>query len=87
MPKNPCPLGRRDAAALASMNVRARVTAFGVEYLARPLAVLRLASDPGKVSPRFQPRNEIGRYVSYAFLRTAIAFEWAIVTAEAEGTR
>lgn len=87
MPKNSCPRGRRDAAALASMNVRARVTAFGVEYLARPLELLRPAPNPGKVSPRFQPRNEIGRYVSYASLRTAIAFECAMVTAEAEETR
>jgi len=87
MPKNPCPLGRREAAALASMNVRARVMPFGVEYLARPVGLLRLVPATGAVGPRFQPRNEIGRYVSYASLRAAIAFEYATTTVEVEETR
>lgn len=87
MPKIPCPIGRREAAALASMNVRTRVTPFGVEYLARPVEPLQLVPTIGAVDPRFQPRNEIGRYVSYASMRTAIAFEYAMTRSEVEEIR
>lgn len=74
----PCPVGRREAAALASMNVRAKVTQSGVEYVARPLKQRPLACRAAaKVGPRFQPRDALGRFVSYARLRHAIGVDLA----------
>lgn len=71
-----CPKGRRQATALAAMNVRAVIGTATLEYVAplrhRPTRV-RTA-----VGARFQPRDPAGRFVSYAKLREAINVDYAM---------
>lgn len=65
-------MGRLQATALASMNVRAVVTFEGLQYVARPMERRRVATFAGVVGAPFQPRNEYGEFVSYATLWEAI---------------
>jgi hypothetical protein len=76
----PCPNGRRQAAALASMNLRAVVTPIDLSYRAVPRrkpAAVRTA-----VAPRFQPRDGGGRFVPFAELWEAINLAYAMTAHE-----
>ena len=71
----PCPNGRMQAAVLAMMNRRAVVGLNEVTYVAT--SPRKLAAAPQLVGPRFQPRDEAGRFVPYAYLWEAINAEYA----------
>lgn len=76
----PCPNGRRQTAALASMNLRAVVSPIDVFYVApprqEPVAV------KATVSPRFQPRDDRGRFLPFVELWNAINIEYAMTAYE-----
>lgn len=75
LPK-PCPKGRLEAASMASMNLRAVVGRVRLVYVAPPprrLALVKIG-----VGPRFQPRDECGRFVSYADLLSAVNLDFAM---------
>jgi hypothetical protein len=70
------------------MNIRA-VVATDVTYMARP-ADGRSGAELDPVPAAFRPRDEGGRFVSYASLRDAIGFEYYLSDdqyQEAEGGR
>lgn len=76
----PCPHGRRQAAALASMNLRAVVSLTDVFYLALPSQ--KRAAVKTTVSPRFQPRDEHGRFLPFVELWNAINLDYAMTAYE-----
>lgn len=88
MSENPCRYGRELTRAMASMNMRAVVASY-VTYFARP-ADGRGGAGLDPVPAAFRPRDEGGRFVSYASLREAIGFEYYLSDdeyQEAEGGR
>lgn len=72
----PCPDGRRQAAHLASMNMRAVVGPYELTYVARPRPKLALVTT--LTGAQFQPRDEAGRFVFFADLWCAINVEYAM---------
>lgn len=75
MPQLPCPHGRQQTIALASMNLRAVLAPHELRYLALPAPRRAVPIAAGTVRARFQPRDEAGRFVTYNDLRAAIGFE------------
>lgn len=73
---HPLPKGRRQAFALASMNLRAIVGLIDLTYLAPSPS--KLVPVTTAVGPRFQPRDERGRFVAYADLWNAVNVEYAM---------
>lgn len=68
--------GRNQAAALASMNVRAVVSKVDLTYIA---VDPRLGTVPrGVVGARFQPRNALGQFVRYATLSQAVNLKYSM---------
>lgn len=68
--------GRNQAAALASMKVRAVIGEYGLTYIA---VDPRLGTVPrGVVGARFQPRNPVGQFVRYATLSQAVNLEYSM---------
>lgn len=68
--------GRKQAVALASMNVRAIVGEYELIYIGRDP---RLGTVPrGVVGARFQPRNALGQFVSYAAFWEAVNLEYSM---------
>jgi hypothetical protein len=76
----PCPNGRRQAAALASMSLRAVVSQTDVFYVALPRQ--KPAAVKTSVSPRFQPRDDRGRFLPFVDLWNAINVEYAMTAYE-----
>lgn len=72
----PCPNGRRQAAALTSMNMRAVIGPTYVTYLALPRQ--KPATVKTTVPPRFRPRDAFGQFASYADLDDAILVEYTM---------
>lgn len=68
--------GRRQALALASMNLRAVIGLYAVVYVAPPRS--RSVIDPFRVGARFQPRDCSGRFVSYGELEESVNREYAM---------
>ena len=75
MSSTSCPNGRQQATALAAMNLRAVVGPDELIYIAP--ARRKLAAVRHPVGPRFQPRDEAGRFVPYADLWDAMNLEYA----------
>lgn len=69
---SPCPVGRHRAAALAAMNVRGVIAPDGLVLVARPSSDLGSHQGWNAVGPKYQVRDEKGRYVAYWVLRLEI---------------
>ena len=63
----PCLFGRTQVASLAAMNLRAVVGAGEITYVTRPPA--KPAAITRLLGAKFQPRDEHGRFVTYADFR------------------
>ena len=74
--------GRRQVLALASMNVRAVVTPFEMQYLAVPAPGRHRDRPRVATTALFQPRDERGRFVAYAAFCAATAVECSLTAAE-----
>lgn len=73
MSRVPCPIGRREAASLAAMNVRTILTRAGVVYVGRSAGSRTGQGIRARaVEPRFQPRDVRGRFDSFSALQAAV---------------
>lgn len=75
-----CPEGRRQATALAAMNIRAVIGVATLDYVARPPRKPALVTTA--VGARFQPRDAAGKFMAYAELAEAIYVDYAMTAYE-----
>ena len=71
----PCLFGRTQVASLAAMNLRAVVGAGEITYVTRPPA--KPAAITRLLGAKFQPRDEHGRFVTYADFKLCMDLEYS----------